>query len=1186
MKRLSLLLFISCILLLLPELALASGDSASDWSYVNAADGVEIRGYDGPDVEHLEIPATLGGYPVVGLGKRSLWVCKMTSVTIPESIHYISERAFEGCHNLNSVTIPKSVLSVGEGSFSECEKLASIIVEQGNPNYLIANSSLIDKDNRVIIAYPAGLAEKEYNIPDGVIRIGDWTFNDCNELKSITIPNSVTVIGQGAFYDCDNLESAVLSEKLTNIESWAFQQCQKLTTLVIPSAVTHIGEQAFYWCNNLISISIPASVQEIGAGALGGTSNLESIELDEKNEHYEWLDQAIVEKATRKMIAFPCGYTASEYIIPEGIQSIGSDTFRAAHGIDMLIISNDVKSLDDEAFGAADFIHVLMADSVVEMGEAVFQYGDFESIRLSAGLREIKKDSFFNNNALKSIEIPRGIVSIGESAFAACGSLEDVIISDTVKTIEAYAFSRCPNLVRALIPSSVKQIGADAFESCPEKLVLMGTEGGYAQTYTQENNLTFQAVYNKDGYPIGLVTEEHGNELSITGYNGRLRSLIIPSSVQDVPITEISDWAFYWNSEITSVTLPQSINNIGELAFAGCEQLQRVTVEDGVQYIGKQAFAFCPALEEIHLPSSVVSIDADTFEGCSGSLVIFGLQSSYVQAYAQEFAIKYKVLSADEMVAELSRHTAQEGQELKAIIIVPGIMGSELTDYRDSMVYWVGGLTGAPEFLQFEADGTPAYPYISAWRNGADNDYGVLGIYTKLVNSIKEKFGSEYDVQFFSYDWRYGNAATSGKLEKVINQMDYDSVIFVAHSMGGIVVSDYIRKVENKEKIDKVITLGTPFLGSPKALSALESGTLFFNLTDNITSQSVKNMAKNFPSIYELIPFSGFIDVDVPVDNKYTTMPLYSYQQTIDFLKNQRAEFNDALIDQAQDFHSKLIATDHIIKTLGNRLYCIYGTGFDTPEKLIYKYSSDWVSVDWQNAIDNTNAVEDLWTHIQPGGVSLYDISTSTYGDGTVLRHSATIYNTIEQAYEYKVEHKALVSDDEVIKRIISIIDDKPLLLTLPYPPTDVTGLGNDVNHAAFLYSNKVLIYENYGDIYISSFEDFINHQNQKLLYNVQSWPNPGIVGSGDFIYYFDDDLLNKTEITTGVTTVIHKDIHPFWNNLYIDGNRLYFTTDPYGNNDTMVDNIYYINTDGTGLTKLSGASALEMTISDGWIYY
>jgi len=956
MKRLSLLLIIACILTIFPALTLASGDSTSSWSYINTANGVEIYGYDGPDVEHLEIPASLGGYPVVGLGNRSLWICKMTSVTIPASIQYISKRAFEGCHNLTSVTIPKGVLSIGEGAFSQCEKLASIIVEQGNPNYLIASGSLIDKNSRAIIAYPAGLAEKDYKVPEGVGKIGDWTFADCNELKSITIPNSVSVIGQGAFYDCDNLESTKLSEKLTSIEGWAFQQCQKLTSLVIPSAVTHIGEQAFYWCNHLMSISIPATVQEIGAGAFGGTSNLESIELDEQNEHYEWLNQAIVEKATRKMIAFPCGYTSPEYIIPEGIQSIGSDTFRAAHGIGTLIISNDVKSLDDEAFGAADFIHVSMADSVVEMGEAVFQYGDFESIRLSAGLREITKDSFFNNNALKSIEIPRGIVSIGESAFAACGSLEDVMISDTVKTIEAYAFSGCPNLVRALIPSSVKQIGADAFANCSETLVLLGAEGDYAQTYAQENNLTFQAVYNEDGYPIGLVTEEHGNELSITGYSGRLRSLVIPSSVLDVPITEISDWAFYWNSEITSVTLPQSINEIGELAFAGCEQLQYVMVEDGVKQIGKQAFAFCPALEAIYLPSSVVSIDSNTFEGCSGSLVIFGLQNSYVQAYAQEFAIKYKVLSADEMVAELSRQAAQEGKEKKAIIIVPGIMGSELSDYRDSAVYWVGGLGAVSDFLKFNDDGTPAYPYIGAWRNGADNEYGVLGIYTKLYNSIKEQFGSAYDVQFFSYDWRYGNARTAENMEKAINQIGYDSVIFVAHSMGGLVVSDYMKKVENKAKIEKVITLGTPFLGAPKALNTLESGTLFFNLTDKITSQAVKNMAKNFPSIYELIPFVLFIDVNVPLNSKYSTMPVYTYQQTIDFLKSQRPDINDNLLDQAIDFHRGLVANnDQIIKSLGKRLYCIYGTGFDTPEKLIYSYSSDWIPVDWQSAIDNNN---------------------------------------------------------------------------------------------------------------------------------------------------------------------------------------------------------------------------------------
>lgn len=92
-----------------------------------------------------------------------------TSVTIPEGVTGIGERAFYECSNLTSITIPEGVTSIGSSAFEGCSSLTSFI------------------------------------IPEGVTIIEDFVFYGCSSLTTVTIPNSVTYIGS-AFRGCTSLE--------------------------------------------------------------------------------------------------------------------------------------------------------------------------------------------------------------------------------------------------------------------------------------------------------------------------------------------------------------------------------------------------------------------------------------------------------------------------------------------------------------------------------------------------------------------------------------------------------------------------------------------------------------------------------------------------------------------------------------------------------------------------------------------------------------------------------------------------------------------------------------------------------------------------------------------------------------------------------------------------------------------
>ena len=144
--------------------------------------------------------------------------------------------------------------------------------------------------------------------------IGNYAFEYCSKLKSITIPNSVTSIGQYAFQDCPSLLNINIEivewENSNNIAKWyaltfhylyngkklegeieipntvtkigdyALSGCKDITSITIPNSATSIGQYAFYECSSLTSITIPNSVTSIGQYAFLGTTNLESVKVE------------------------------------------------------------------------------------------------------------------------------------------------------------------------------------------------------------------------------------------------------------------------------------------------------------------------------------------------------------------------------------------------------------------------------------------------------------------------------------------------------------------------------------------------------------------------------------------------------------------------------------------------------------------------------------------------------------------------------------------------------------------------------------------------------------------------------------------------------------------------------------------------------------------------------------------
>ena len=217
---------------------------------------------------------------VTSIGAWTFYRCtSLKSITMPDSVTSIGYYAFGDCTSLTSITIPDSVTEIGYCAFESCTSLMAIAVDVENVNYISVNGILYNKDKTTVIYYPEGKKDKDYTIINGVTEIGDYAFNGCANLTSVTIPDSVTSIGNHSFSYCTSLTSVTIPDSVTSIGWYAFGDCTSLTSITIPDSVTSIGNDAFRGCTSLKSITIPNGVTEIGDSAFSGCASLRSITI-------------------------------------------------------------------------------------------------------------------------------------------------------------------------------------------------------------------------------------------------------------------------------------------------------------------------------------------------------------------------------------------------------------------------------------------------------------------------------------------------------------------------------------------------------------------------------------------------------------------------------------------------------------------------------------------------------------------------------------------------------------------------------------------------------------------------------------------------------------------------------------------------------------------------------------------
>lgn len=185
----------------------------------------------------------------------------------------------------------------------------------------------------------------------------------------------------------------------------------------------------------------------------------------------------------------------------------------------------------------------------------------------------------------------------------------------TVTTIGTDAFWGL-NITSVTIPASVTEIGSNAFAGCTN-LTSVHYAGDWSNLTIQSGNPAVQDAANAPLFDFEFIPPDN-TAVIVTNYkyNGAAADVTIPSRYQGKPVTTIGHAAFF-NSAVTSVTIPDSVTSISDEAFINCPKLTNISIPNSVTYIGFSAFSSCTSLKSITLPSSLSFISGALFLGCS-----------------------------------------------------------------------------------------------------------------------------------------------------------------------------------------------------------------------------------------------------------------------------------------------------------------------------------------------------------------------------------------------------------------------------------------------------------------------------------------------------------------------------------------------------------------------------------------
>ncbi len=524
-------------------------------SDVNLSEGIKYIGENAffgcTSLKNMKLPDS-----VISIGVTAFDFCKsLTTINFPEGLKSIGSFAFMFCESLNeTIEFPASLEYLGENVFQYSDSVSTINVHEDNPYFRSVDGVLYSKDMQTLICCPPADRYGSFIVPDTVTSIGSFAFDSCWKLTSITLPAGLKVIETEAFRDCMQVKEFVIPEGVTSIGDGAFYNCTSMQRLVLPSTLAEFGTGQFWNCAYFNVNGYEVS-----------DSQIEEIIVAEGNPRYYSQDGVLFEKGENGniLLAYPRCRQGEEYQIPEGVTSIAENAFYGDGNGNNLYLKRIL--LPSTMAGVSDCKNSGFEGEIVPFGgESV------DGVIIEDGTLIYYPSSKTNT----VYTVPEGVTAIDIDAFSPW----------------------CDHLEKIILPSSMEVV---FFSTLPYGVEIEISEEN--PFYTAENGI----VFDKTKETI-LYYPEWKND---TIYS-------VPEGVRKIP-----DGAFSINCDLNTIIFPSTLEEIGESAFSFSD-ITSITIPERVTNIGKEAFVYSSSLKMISLPKNLTSVGARAFDGCNNLKVI------------------------------------------------------------------------------------------------------------------------------------------------------------------------------------------------------------------------------------------------------------------------------------------------------------------------------------------------------------------------------------------------------------------------------------------------------------------------------------------------------------------------------------------------------------------------------------
>ena len=201
-----------------------------------------------------------------------------------------------------------------------------------------------------------------------------------------------------------------------------------------------------------------------------------------------------------------------------------------------------------------------------------------------------------------------------------------------------------------------------------------------------------------------------------------------------------------------------------------------------------------------------------------------------------------------------------------------------------------------------------------------------------FVGPFRKRLGHEgLSVETFPYDWRRSLFQSAWSLASWVETRRFERIDIVAVSTGGLIATQYAR-LGFADRIRKFISIGTPFLGMPRALANLHTGAVLNRVADVFFAKRVRTLIHNFPSTYELLPCSDWFDVADQACVEVNGQQIHSHREMMSWL-NSVPEISTGLLQSGTEFLEQLRPSE-TLRYVDS--YYIVNSGQPTPARISY----------------------------------------------------------------------------------------------------------------------------------------------------------------------------------------------------------------------------------------------------------